>query len=67
MRFPARSATVPQNLFRQDVRGQRPSRRARSARRGRGGRWPVAFGATGVHLNPLPVAKARAFAIVTWV
>mgnify|MGYP006196373309 CR=1 FL=1 len=31
-------------MFRLTDRGQRPARRARSARHGRGGRWPVAHG-----------------------
>ena len=62
MRFPARVAAVQPDPIRQDGRGQRLTRRARSARRGRGGRWPVAFGATGGRRAPRRVAKARAFA-----
>ena len=40
--------------------GQRPSRRARSARHGRGGRWPAAFGATGGKLRWSSMTPAMA-------
>ena len=43
-RFPARQETThPQDRFPKRNEGQRPTRRARSARRGRGGRWPGAL------------------------
>ncbi len=43
-RFPARSeTTVQQDRLPKRNEGQRPARRGRSARRGRGGRWPGAL------------------------
>ncbi len=43
-RFPRPCATVPCRLAGPgSTKGQRPTRRARSARRGRGGRWPGAL------------------------
>jgi hypothetical protein len=44
MRFPRPCATVPRRSAGPGTtRGQRPTRRARSARQGRGGRWPGAL------------------------
>jgi len=44
-RFPRPSGTVPRRPAGPGTtKGQRPTRRARSARRGRGGRWPGALG-----------------------
>ena len=43
-RFPARQETThPQDRLPNRSEGQRPTRRGRSARRGRGGRWPGAL------------------------
>jgi hypothetical protein len=43
-RFPARQETThPQDRLLKRNAGQRPTRRGRSARRGRGGRWPGAL------------------------
>jgi hypothetical protein len=43
-RFPARQETThPQDRSNKRNEGQRPTRRGRSARRGRGGRWPGAL------------------------
>jgi hypothetical protein len=43
-RFPARQETThPQDRFPKRIEGQRPTWRGRSARRGRGGRWPGAL------------------------
>ena len=43
-RFPARQETThPQDRFPKRNEGQRPARRGRSARHGRGGRWPGAL------------------------
>jgi hypothetical protein len=48
-RFPARSGTTaPQDHPRKRNAGQRPARRGRSARRGRGGRWPGALAPGGL-------------------
>jgi hypothetical protein len=44
--FPPTKIKFPLDCLRAPIKGQRLPRRARSARHWRGGRWPVAFGAT---------------------
>jgi len=70
-RFPARQETThPQDRSNKRNEGQRPTRRARSARRGRGGRWPGALAPGGHRVSvalwpgrwPRPDRRGRAHA-----
>jgi hypothetical protein len=61
LRFPRPRETVPRRSAGPGTAaGQRPTRRARSARRGRGGRWPGALGPRLAKDQPCAVAGAMA-------
>ena len=63
-RFPRPFATVPRRPAGPgQTKGQRPAQRGRSARRGRGGRWPGALGPRLVLIRCSAVAGAMAPAI----